>query len=131
MMPYDACYVRQEVGGPVERHLLAGPPRSPVSLSSERQLCAAPAVVGRPAEAAVPRAHSCPLPVPLGLLLVLRHGRPGRGAAARHESDGCVTQPTPGYWRNMNICIDVVEHLEPVLQLLKGFYCSEMIPSVT
>lgn len=82
MMPYDACYIRQEVGRPVERHLLTEPSRSPVFLPSEWQLCAAPAVVGGPAEAAVPRARSCPLSVPLGLLLALRHGRPGRRAAA-------------------------------------------------
>lgn len=58
------------------------PPRSPVFLPPERQLRAAPAVVGRPAEAAVPRARSCPPSAPLRPLLVLRHGRPGGRAAA-------------------------------------------------
>lgn len=97
MMPYNACYITQEVGWSMypsgcpdwSVHFI-----SHVCFSSEWQLCAAHAVDRSPIQASVSHADSCPLSVPLSLLLFLWHGRPDWRAAAwcvDDESDRCVS----------------------------------------
>lgn len=82
MVPYDACYITQEVPpAPASHFHLEVSLRSVLITSSfvvlsEWQLCAAHAVVGQPTEALLPGADglSCPVFLPLSLLLLLRHG---------------------------------------------------------
>ncbi len=87
MVPYDACYITQEVPAAPALHFHQSLFMCPVLISpllffflSEWQLCAAHVVVGQPTEALLPGAdvHSCPL----SLLLPLRHGSADTQAGA-------------------------------------------------
>lgn len=79
-MPYDGCYITQEVpAAHVIIWSVATPVLSvrhlPVLFLSEWQLCAAHAVVRQPAEALLPGADGQSIPVffPQSLVLLLQH----------------------------------------------------------
>lgn len=81
MVPYDACYITQEVQllrytSTWSYSCVLVVVTSPSLFMSEWQLCAAHVVVGKPTEALLPGADSlsCPVFLPLSLLLLLWHG---------------------------------------------------------
>lgn len=86
MVPYDACYITQEVQAAPALYFHQSLFPRPVFITSlffflsEWQLCVAHVVVGQPTEALLPGAdvHSCPL----SLLLPLRHGSADTWAGA-------------------------------------------------